>query len=146
MCFLEDTLQLLEPKKKLERDPSDFLNHIIRQMYSRIPFTNMGNTKDFHSFGMPAFPEMKEAMFKRQGGHCVNFTGFTYLLLQRLGYDSYICNGSHGDGMSNHSAIAVRDQTVPGSKQLVDTGAGVPLFGRCRLISTPFRQHIAMIT
>lgn len=128
VCFVKEVLQLPEPNRKMEENRLEFLNQVIKLMYFTIPFTNLGNTKDCVTFVMPNFAEIKEAMFSRQGGTCVNFTIFTFALLEAFDYDAYICDGGHAGGKSNHSAIVVRDLIFSGSKHLVDTGAGVPLF------------------
>lgn len=128
ICFIEEVLQLREPNRKMEENRLEFLNQVVKSMYSTIPFTNLGNTKDNVTLMMPDFADIKDAMFSRQGGTCVNFTIFTFALLEALDYDVYICDGGHAGGKSNHSALVVRDLTFSGSQHLVDTGAGIPLF------------------
>ncbi|KAJ8041158.1 hypothetical protein HOLleu_11896 [Holothuria leucospilota] len=99
LTYLENVLGIPDPVSFVNKNKVAFLQEMMRQTNVKVPFTNI-MALSFREDGIqgPSLNEIKQALYTRQGGHCMAINSFTSAVLQCLGFDT-ILGPALTDGM-----------------------------------------------
>ncbi|XP_046337497.2 uncharacterized acetyltransferase YvcN-like isoform X2 [Haliotis rufescens] len=136
LLFLQDILGMAVPCDGPDGQPRcdlPFLNNIIREFMTRIPFQSVTLiAEDLEKRHVPSMSEIVDAMFKQHGGVCHSLNSFMFFLLEGLGYDVTLGHAfvyvEHDERHDNHIVVFVQNLVTDGDTFLVDVGFGDPLF------------------
>ena len=126
--FLSDVLCISEPGKKLKANRVLFVGDILRAMYHHIPWQTVQNlATPCSERHLPTPAEIKDDVNKKIGGFCYTFNIFGLMLLRALGFKVALVPATVIN-IVVHLLLIVKNLTSPGSKHMVDFGAGSPSF------------------
>lgn len=136
-----------EVLQALTERPLELVNRICRASFHHLAFQNVSLLASKER-KVPTVPEILRDGLRLQGGVCFNLNVFAKLLLDALGYDTYLIGGIYTacGRPNNHVAVVVRglDPSVPydQSLHLVEVGCGFPTFEAVPLHRLPqtYRQ------
>ncbi|KAJ8041460.1 hypothetical protein HOLleu_12283 [Holothuria leucospilota] len=125
LTYLEHVLGIPDPISLLNKNKVAFLQELMQQTMLKIPFTNIPSFREGKFKGL-SLKEIKEAVFKREGGNCLALNTFTGAVLECLGFDVYLIGGSAQQWkvplLNTHTAVIAKHLTSPGSLHLLDVG------------------------
>ena len=127
--FLTNVLCVTEPERKLKANQEAFVGDILRAMYHHIPWQTVKNLATPRSERhLPTLAEVKEDVISKLGGRCYTFNVYGMMLLRALGYEVSLVPATVINLVDCHTLLTISNLTNPGSKHMVDFGAGSPSF------------------
>lgn len=129
--YLQNILDIQDPISLAKKHRFDFLCEVQRQTKIVQPFTTVSFLPDFSELRAPTKEEVKEAMFQKQGGGCLQINSVTRAVLRQLGYEAYIVSATlpkdRANAYEGHIGLIVKDVTKKGSMHLVEAGTRHPI-------------------
>ncbi|KAJ8041160.1 hypothetical protein HOLleu_11898 [Holothuria leucospilota] len=130
LTYLENILGIPDPVSFVNKNKVAFLQEMMRQTKLKLPFTNHTFMLTEDILNVYYLQEIKQALFKHEGGNCMALNTFTSAVLQCLGFDTYLIGASIQKWKvplyNNHTAVITKHLTAPDSLHLVDVGC--PIF------------------
>jgi len=140
-AFLENVLEFPKTwKKTFDEDKIAFLRLYMKHHVTRIPFQNVTmSIIDTDKRHRPTEGELIHQGLSGIGGCCLNLNFFTKIVMQALGLDAFVIQGTHfmAPVLGTHCMCIVRlnDKEM----YMVEVGAGYPFIDVIPMQNLPFR-------